>query len=111
MLIEISNVSAETHNRLRMLSGTVVRTRSKMLLCLVGYLLIWCKKKSKHTSLNSEDPADMLFPEIACTNVEFHVKSGKLKSPAISILSYFEVSCRNDENKCSRSSRLHLGGR
>ena len=77
-----------------------------MLLCLVGYMLIWCKK-SKHTSLF----IDMLFPEIAGTNVEFHVKSGKLKSPAISTLSYLEVSCRNDENKCSHSSRLQLGGR
>ena len=74
-------------------------------------MLIWCKKKSKHTSLNSEDPADMLFPEIAGTNVEFHVKSEKMKSPAISTLSYLEVSCRNDENKCSHSSRLQLGGR
>ena len=57
----MSIVAGEMHERLTMFSGVVVKTRSRILFNLVGHVLIWCKKKSKVSSLNSADPAGVLL--------------------------------------------------
>jgi hypothetical protein len=59
--LEMSIVAGEMHERLTMFSGVVVKTRSRILFNLVGHVLIWCKKKSKVSSLNSADPAEVLL--------------------------------------------------
>ena len=59
--LEMSIVAGEMHERLTMFSGVVVKTRSRILFNLVGHVLIWCKKKSKVSSLNSVDPAEVLL--------------------------------------------------
>ena len=51
------------------------------------YMLTWWKKKSNASSLNSDDPAEILLSDLVGTRLEFQVKSGKLKSPVIRTLS------------------------
>ena len=85
--LERSTDLAEIHDRLTMLSGVVVRTRSKMSFFLVGNMLTCSRKKSNVSSLNLEDPAKVFLSGVIATSLEFQVGSGKLKSRATGTLS------------------------
>ena len=69
-------------------SGMLVRIRSRMIFDLVGNGLTCSRKKSCIRSQNCIELDERVWEALS----QFQIKSGKLKSPVISIFSYFSAT-------------------